>query len=423
MKIPSLIAALLFFYLPSSIGQSGYKILRDVKKNTSQSGYEILKDVERIDIPFEFKNNLILVNVTFNNTFPLKFIFDTGAENTILAKRTITDLLGVRYEREFKVLGSDMQTELTAYLVRGIHLKIEDMVSPNQTMLVLEEDYFNFEELLGIQIHGILGANIFKGLSVKINFRNKVITLMKSETGKLPNENYQVLPILVEKNKPYLETFVRTQNDTIVKVKLLVDTGAMLALLLNTDSHPGLKAPENAVSGNIGTGLGGFLKGHVGRVSELNFGDIQCNEVITNFQDYEEGMDSSLMLDRNGIIGNGILSRFDVIIDYPALKMYLQPNKSFKKEFKFDKSGLVVIAADFQLSKYIVHSVISGTPAALAGVLPGDEISRLNFAPAGMLTLERINQILRKKEGKKIVLVVKRNNKKHKLIFNLKKIV
>ena len=325
MKLNGLFIFLIIIVATNSTAQSGYKILRDVKKNSSQTGFEILKDVNRIDIPFEFKNNLILVNVTFNNTFPLKFIFDTGAENTILTKRSITDLIGVRYEREFKVLGSDMQTELTAYLVRGIQLKIEDMVSPNQTMLVLDEDYFNFEELLGIQIHGILGANVFKGLSVKINYRNKVITLMKSGTGKLPNENYQVLPILVEKNKPYLETFVRTQNDTIVKVKLLIDTGAMLALLLNTDSHPLLRAPENAVNGNIGTGLGGFLKGHVGRVSELNFGDIQCNEVITNFQDYEEGMDSSLMLDRNGIIGNGVLSRFDVIIDYPALKMYLQP--------------------------------------------------------------------------------------------------
>ncbi|MBK9015077.1 MAG: aspartyl protease family protein [Saprospiraceae bacterium] len=352
MKLPSLFISLLLFCAAST---------------SAQPGYEILKDVKKIDIPFEYKNDLIIVNVTFNRIFPLKFIFDTGAENTILAKRSITDLIGVNYEREFKVLGSDMTTVLTAYLVRGIHMRIEDMVAPSQSLLVLDEDYFNFEELLGMQIHGILGADIFKGLLVKINYEHKMITLMKSGTGKLPSDGYQMLPISIEKNKPYLKTVIRTQNDTLVNVKLLLDTGAMLALLLNTDSHPGLKPPENAVSGNIGTGLGGFLTGHLGRVASLSLGDLQCNEVITNFQDLEEGMDTTMLQGRNGIIGNGVLSRFDVIIDYPGHKLYLQPNKNFKKEFKFDKSGLVVIAADYLLNKYIVHSVIPGSPAALAG--------------------------------------------------------
>jgi membrane-associated protease RseP (regulator of RpoE activity) len=192
---------------------------------------------------------------------------------------------------------------------------------------------------------------------------------------------------------------------------------------LNTDTHPGLKPPENSISGNIGTGLGGFLTGHLGRVASLSLGDLSCNEVITNFQDLDEGMDTTMLQGRNGIIGNGVLSRFDVIIDYPSHKLYLQPNKSFKKEFKFDKSGLVVIASDFMLNKYIVHSVIAGSPAALAGILPGDEIRRMNCSLSGMLSLERIHQILRKDEGKKIVVVVKRNEKKLKFTFRLKKLI
>lgn len=409
MKFPNLLLSFVFFVLTAHLG--------------AQPGYEILKDVRKIDIPFEFKNNLILVNVTFNRTFPLKFIFDTGAENTILAKRSITDLLGVNYEREFKVLGSDMKTELTAYLVRGIHLKIGDMVAPDQSLLVLEEDYFNFEELLGIQVHGILGANIFRGLSVKIDYQRQVITLMRGSAQKENYKGFQMLPILIEKNKPYLKTDIRTQNDSIVGVKLLLDTGAMLSLLLNTDSHPGLKAPANAVSGNIGAGLGGFLFGHLGRVSLLNLGDLRCTEVITNFQDLEAGMDTSRLLGRNGIIGNGVLSRFIVIIDYPNEKLYLQPNKHYKEEFNFDKSGLAVIASDILLNKYVVHSVIAGSPADLAGIKSGDVIRRINFSPSGTLSLERINQIFRKKEGTEIKLVIKRNKTKLKFKFKLKKLV
>ncbi|MBI5913904.1 MAG: aspartyl protease family protein [Bacteroidetes bacterium] len=390
---------------------------------TAQPGFEILKDVKKIEIPFEFKNNLIIVNVTFGRIFPLKFIFDTGAENTILSERHITDLLGVTYEREFKILGSDMKTELTAYLVRGIHLRIEDMVVPNHSLLVLEADYFHLDEMMGLQIHGILGADIFKGLVVKINYERRVITLTKNRGAKFSDEGYFALPILVERNKPYLETGIRIQTDSVIRVKLLLDTGAMLSLLLNTETHPDLKPPPHAIKGNIGAGLGGFIEGYLGRVSALEFGELACREVLTNFQELPEGIDTAMLRGRNGIIGNEVLSRFFVVIDYPAQMLYLKPNRSYEDEFEFDKSGLVVIAANVHLNQFLLHSVLPGSPAAVAGLLPGDEIRWLNHSPAGLFSLERIHQILKKKEGKKITMVVRRNGEKIKFSFQLRKLV
>lgn len=398
-------------------------LLLAIQKPNAQPGYELLRYVNKIDIPFEFSNNLIIVKVNFQRIFPLKFIFDTGAENSILSKRYVTDFLGTNYEREFKILGSDMKTEMKAYLIRGIHLKIEDMVAPSHSMLVLDEDYFNFEELMGIQVDGILGADLFKGLTVKINYDKRLITLMKGGLGKIDTKKGQTLPIVIEKNKPYFNTAIRTQNDSIVKVKLLLDTGAMLSLLLNSDSHPGLQPPENTVQGNIGAGLGGFITGHLGRVSTLQLGDYQCNEVITNFQSMTEGMDTVLMKSRNGIIGNEVLSRFLVVIDYPTQQLYLQPNKRYKEAFEFDKSGLVVIASDYQLSKFLVHSVIANSPADAAGMMSGDEIKRINLSTSGLLNLERIHKLLRQKEGKKTVVVVKRNGKRMKFEFKLRKLI
>ncbi len=389
----------------------------------SQPGYELLKDVNKIDIPFEFRNNLILVRVTFERVFPLQFIFDTGAENSILSKKSVTDLLGIPYDREFKILGSDLKTELTAYLVRGVHLNIENMVAPNHSMLVLKEDYFNFEEMLGIQIDGILGADLFKGLIVKINYERKIITLMKSKTAKQSFASLKEVPILIEKNKPYLKTAIRTQNDSLVNVKLLLDTGAMLSLLLNSDTHPGLKPPANTVQGNIGAGLGGFITGHLGRVTSLQLGEFECTEVITNFQSLTEGMDTLRMQGRNGIIGNEVLSRFLVVIDYPGQKLYLQPNRRYSNKFEYDKSGLVIIATGMGLNKYVVHSVIVGSPAHLIGIKEGDVIKRINRSPAGLLTLDRIGQIFKKKEGKITKVVVVRDGKRLKFEFSLRNLI
>ncbi|MFM8489809.1 MAG: aspartyl protease family protein, partial [Bacteroidota bacterium] len=105
--------------------------------------------------------NFIVVTVTLNGTIPLKMIFDTGAEHTVLCRRELSDLLGIRYDREFRLLGSDMKTELTAYLARNVRLDAMNvpLAAPDEDILVLQEDYFRFESYAGIDIHGILAAN------------------------------------------------------------------------------------------------------------------------------------------------------------------------------------------------------------------------------------------------------------------------
>ena len=379
-------------------------------------------DFKRIDIPFEYKNNLIIVDVTLNKLFPLKFIFDTGAENTILAKKEITDMLNVPYEREFKLLGSDMKTELTAYLVRNIHFKSRDLLIPAHSMLVLEDDYFRFEEIAGLEVHGILGADVFRSLVVKINYERKVISLIKRQYFN-PPKDYEAIPIEIYRSKPYLITDLKIQKDTSHRVKLLLDSGSMLAFIVHTNTDSSLHLPPNVLTGKLGAGLGGYLDGYLGRVSSLKIGNNDFNEVLTNFQDISSAIDTTQLNGRNGLIGNLLLNRFHVIIDYPKEMLYLKPNRKFKKSFDFDKSGIVVIAADVRLNSFIIHDVISGSPAYDAGLRSGDKIINFQGFPAPFLSLENITKKLRKKEGKKIKLRVKRGDERLDFVFRLRKLI
>jgi hypothetical protein len=389
----------------------------------AQGSFEMMRDANKVDIPFVLENNLVVVNVVFNRIFPLKFIFDTGAEHTILSERNLTDLLRVPYEREFKLLGADMKTTLKAYLVRGIHLKIENLVLPYHSLLVLDQDYLRFRESLGVEIHGILGADAFRGLVVKINYERRVITLYKTTSFPKPGKQFKAIPIEVHRNKPYLAANIVIQQDTTIPVKLLLDTGASLSALLYTDTHEALAPPSNTIYGNLGVGLGGFLEGYLGRVRTLRIGDLELNEVLTNFQQLPQTVDSSILFQRNGLLGNQVLSRFTLIIDYPREAIYLQPNSRFKSAFEFDKSGLVVIASGASLQSFVVHDVLPGSPARAAGLLPGDVIKRVNAVGGVFLTLRNIQKTLRKKEGKKINMVVKRGKKRLKFEFRLRKLV
>ena len=89
MKTKTVITVLLIFGLATSCVQG-------------QSGFLLPGGVKQIEIPFEYVNSFIILNIAFNGSLPLKFIFDTGAEHTILTKREISDLLQVHYDREFR---------------------------------------------------------------------------------------------------------------------------------------------------------------------------------------------------------------------------------------------------------------------------------------------------------------------------------
>lgn len=391
----------------------------------AQSGaYGMVQYANKIEIPFEMKNNLMLVDVTFSHFFPLKFIFDTGAENTILSKKEVTDILRVPYEREFKVMGADMKTELKAYLVRNIYFEFGSRgVIPRHSMLVLDEDYFRFEEVAGLKIHGIIGADVFRGMVVKINYDRRVITLIRKKKFK-PPKNYESVPIEVNKNKAYINTQVSILEGKPRPVKLLLDSGAMVSLLLNTDDEDeGLSLPPDILTGQIAAGLGGFIDGYLGRVSNVSLGNVECREILANFQELADSVDVELINNRNGILGNRLLKKFHLIIDYTDGVLYYKPNKKFKVEDDFDKSGLVIIAADIKLNKFIVHGVLEGSPADLAGLQKGDRVLRINSSPASLMTLETIGRKLRKKEGKKIKMVVKRNGQVIKFEFRLKKLI
>lgn len=384
---------------------------------------EIQHGVKKVEIPFDYENNFIIVKLIFNDVFPLKFIFDTGAEHTILTQREITDLLQINYERRFTIIGSDLSTELYAYLARGVKLNINNLVAFNRSILVLEEDYFRFEEYGGIQVQGILGADLFRRFIVKINYRRKIITLYDPASFRAPGGRFEEYPIEIERHKPYLLANTSLTANATIRGKYLLDTGASISLLLYTNSHPAFNLPSQFIRSKIGMGLGGFLQGFMGRIQEIQIGANKLENVITNFQDISTNVDTSFTNNRNGIIGNQVLNRFEIIIDYVHSKLYLQPEKNYRRTFQYDKSGLILAASGVNLNVFTVVDLIENSPAAKAGVEIGDEIKKINGVPTSIIHLSDLLKRLQGKSGKKIKLQIARKNTKLMKAFVLKELI
>lgn len=363
----------------------------------------------------------MVVPVVFNGIFPLNFIFDTGAEYTILSHREVTDLLQVNYQRRFTLLGADLTTEIYAYLAPGISLRAGQMLVRNRPILVLEEDYMRFSDYAGVEVAGILGADFFRRFVVEINYQRQRITL-HSPSSYVPPKGFEELALTIKRSKPYLSARTRFKSGLEKELLFLLDSGAALPIMINLDTQPELKLPEKVVPANLGHGLGGFLIGYKGRISELSMPPFAFREVVCSFQDRSQLSirDSSLLDQRNGIIGNKILRRFTIVIDYLQERLYLKPNRNYDDEFDFDRSGMLIVAGGRTLNDFYIYSVLENSPASEAGLRAGDQIMRINWMPTSLITLESLNKRLKKRPGKKIRLVIKRGDERLRRVLILR---
>ncbi len=388
---------------------------------TQLNGFQV-KD-GKIEIPFRFQNNFILVDVLFNDTYPLTFIFDTGSENTILLKKTYAELMGIKYLRDYKVYGADLQKELLVHLANGVDLDLSKISANNSPILILDEDYFRFEKYTGLKIHGILGMDLFKLTVIQINYKKRKIILHAPEDFKAPSNKFISFPVEMFHNKYYLSTKGTIQNNEPVDLTLLLDTGANISLLLHNKSDSTISLPAKLIPGKLGDGLGGFIEGYMGRTQSLSIGDFTFSSIITNFQELPPDLNPNTINNRNGILGNGLLSRFNIIFAPFFNTIYLKPEKHYNRGFKFDRSGIVMVASGLNLDRYTVLDVIPNSPAAKAGVQKGDQIIRVNGLSTKFSSMEGITRKFQKRVGKKFKIVVLRDGHKKRFSFRLEELI
>lgn len=359
-------------------------------------------------VPFQYINNFIVIECHLFGIMTGFFILDTGAENLLLLDRNYTDVAQVTYERKIPIMGSDLSRQLYALLTRKIDFQIHQLPVNEHDVLVLEENNLHLDEVLGIHIAGIIGGSVFRGMVMQINYQRNEITLYDPEFFKPPVSANEI-KIHMKAQKPYAYATTSIGNEAPFAVELLVDTGSGIPLLLHSNTHQSMKLPDHLVKGLLGNGLGGPLEGSMGRISSLNFEGIQFHDVISGFQDIDSLFLESQERFRNGLIGNDILNRFHLYIDFASERLWLKPVRRYQKPFIMDRSGIIFLAHGRFFNRFVVTDVIENSPGALAGVLPGDEVRKLQGLKNEHLTLEKIGRIMQAKPGKKIRMTLKRN--------------
>ena len=150
-----------------------------------------------------------------------------------------------------------------------------------------------------------------------------------------------------------------------------------------------------------GEGLGGKIDMELTLIKEVKLGPYKFRNVPTYIFDDENNVTSYPYM--GGLIGNDILRRFNVIINYEKGDIHLLPNKHYQDVFDYAYTGLELYMID---GLVIAGDVAKGSPAEAAGILEGDQILSVN----NDLTQHLNNyKIALQAPNEKIKLIIRRN--------------
>ncbi len=425
----------------------------------SQNGFEIQGKKDIIKIPFKLVNNLVIIPLNVNGT-SLNFLLDTGVRETLLFSLDETEQVKFESIEKIKFTGLGNKEPFDGFKSSNNLVSSKGFVDKNHIIYIVLDQNINISSQVGFPINGIIGYHFFKNHSIEIKYKQNKINIYNSinSISKKAKNKYQKASISIEEGKPYIQTKIVFENQSVdFDAKLLIDTGNSDALWLFQDKNAAIRIPEKTYSDFLGKGFGGNIYGERGRLKSFKLGGFIFNKPLISFPDSTATEGIEMVEDRVGSIGSEIMKRFNTLYDYQNNAIYLEKNGNFILPFNFNMSGLDIQHEGLQWVKeaydlnntntglsfesdgervtrtlkykfvlkpsYSILSIRKGSPADLAGLKEGDVLIKLNSNFIHNYKLEDINSILKSEEGRTIYIEVERKGVLFKTKFKLQKVI
>ncbi|MDY0104642.1 MAG: PDZ domain-containing protein [Lentimicrobium sp.] len=388
----------------------------------AQYGYFSLPEGrKKVFMRFSNFDNLVVVDVTLNDTIPVRLLLDTGVEGIIITDMSIVSLFENKCIRNFKLTAPGTNDELEACISSPVKINMGKLNPVFTNLILLNQDYFSLDEYIGSKVHGLISMSKFRNLAVTTDYDQNKLKFQSPERYHPPFRS-EIIPISIFNGKPHMTARVELDNGDISDYWLMIDSGANHPLLLEMDSLSDYK-PKKSIDAIIGRGLGGNLQGSFARVGWLMLGNFRLDDVITSFAENYTSEIISLKLNRDGTLGSGALGRFKVTFDYLNNRMILEKGSKFRAPFEYNMSGMSFRSFGFGFNLFEVSEVIPASPAEDAGLQVGDVILSLDGKSTFLLSLGELNRILSEKEGNIVTMVVLRDGKELDFRLKLRKII
>jgi hypothetical protein len=262
-------------------------------------------------------------------------------------------------------------------------------------------DYEMLSGVYGIRVDGIIGYSFFRRYILGVDFDKKLIKVYPPGNFTYPKGGHVIRPAIAALPMQFAEV----TDNTSVSGRFYIDTGAGLCLLLNDKyaSDSAIFAPGKTIYKSVAEGIGGKKEMRVTVVRKFKLGPYKFRKMPTYIFDDEFNVTSYPFL--GGLIGNDLLRRFNMVINYGKSEFHLLPNKSYQEAFDYAYTGFNMFQDGYDV---IVTDVIIDSPADKAGLKDGDIIVSIGNKFAS--NLQGYKDILQQ-PGNKIIMVIARESK------------
>ncbi|MBC7937570.1 MAG: aspartyl protease family protein [Rhizobacter sp.] len=315
--------------------------------------------------PFhQYSGGVMIIRASFENIKDsFNFILDTGSGGISLDSTTCETFSIATRATDTTITGIGGKRKVHFAFDKTLHFPGLDLKKLNFHI----NNYEVLTSVYGEKIDGIIGYSFFSRYIVKVNFDSSFIEVFKPgkieypRGGTLLRPAFSSLPI----------QFAQFRDRAKMNHNFYFDTGAGLCLLLNekfvTDSNILLAKRKPVVT--QAEGMVGRVQMRLTVIKELKLGPYRFYNVPTYL--YKDDYNVINYPFAGGLIGNELLRRFNMTINYGQREIHLLPNHRFEEQFDYAYTGLGMYHID---GCVMIEDVIAGSPAGKAGFLVGDEI-------------------------------------------------
>ncbi|TAD84951.1 MAG: signal protein PDZ [Bacteroidetes bacterium] len=312
----------------------------------------------------QLSGGVMLVRATLDGrTDSLNFILDTGSGGISLDSVTVAEL-GLSLEPSNRTIRGIAGVRQVSF-ANNHRLNLPGLTVDSLNFHV--NDYGLLSAVYGFKIDGIIGYSFFKRYIVRINYDNLTIEVFSPGAYRYPRGGHMLRPAISGLPMQYAEF---AENHRFLG-RFYLDTGAGLCLLLSQDycTDSAIFAPHKKFYNTVAEGLGGkkFMKLTV--IKQFKLGPYRFKKVPVFVFDDEFNVTAYPFL--GGLIGNDLLRRFNLVVNYGRSQIHLLPNTHFKEEFDYSYTGLSLYMEGDDI---VVGEIMPQSPAEKAGLQVGDII-------------------------------------------------
>ena len=380
--------------------------------DSAEQPTEQAKPLPKGAIAFDYGNHLYF-DVVVRDSIPARMIFDTGNTNI---------LFDTQFFKEHFAPSPTLQRTLIQGAGNSLEAAYRD--TSDWTYTVGEHStteqgatVLDLRKIIGYHVDGMYGMEFMRGRKVEFNYADGYMRILSQD--EQPAEGYVCVKckwLDGRQARMVMPVSIKVNERLSLDGNFLVDMGSSGSISLNSSVAAKLSNAITNVKKKVydAGGVGGSRTDYIFKVERVSVAGNDILGLSIDLSGNTQGMMARNEYD--GLVGNGLLEHFDVIIDFAKCEIWLRPNRNFGTVKMYDSGTTLTPQAD----GWIVNGLVEGGNAYKAGVRRGDMILSINGLTPEKVGIKELKRMNTSAEEWKVV--VKRDNTTQDITFKKEKL-